>query len=77
MNLINIRLEEVCLRYGGKEVLENVNLPVEAGELCALVGPSGCGKSLVLRIIAGLVKPTSGNVYIDDQLVNNVPPSDR
>jgi ABC-type sugar transport system ATPase subunit len=70
-------LEEVCLEYRGKEVLENMNLSVEAGELCALVGPSGCGKSLVLRIIAGLVKPTSGNVYIDGQLANNVPPSDR
>lgn len=75
--MASIGLEEVCLEYSGKEVLKNVNFSVEDKELCALVGPSGCGKSLVLRIIAGLVKPTSGNVYIDGQLANNVPPGER
>jgi len=77
LKLASIGLEEVCLEYSGKEVLKNVNFSVEDKELCALVGPSGCGKSLVLRIIAGLVKPTSGNVYIDGQLANNVPPGER
>jgi multiple sugar transport system ATP-binding protein len=58
-------------------VLENVDLTVDDKELCTLVGPSGCGKSQILRVIAGLVKPSSGNVYIDGELANNVRPGDR
>jgi inositol-phosphate transport system ATP-binding protein len=75
--LASIRLEDICLEYMGKEVCSDVNLSVEDGELCALVGPSGCGKSVLLRIIAGLIKPTSGSVYIDGQLANDVPAADR
>jgi multiple sugar transport system ATP-binding protein len=75
--LASIRLENVTLRYGGKNVLDDINLSVTDKELCSLVGPSGCGKSLVLRIIAGLVKPTRGTVYFDDRPVNSVPAGDR
>lgn len=73
----SIRLENISLKYGGRYVLKDVNLTVEDKELCVLFGPSGCGKSLILRIIAGLVRPTEGNVYIDGQLANDVSPSDR
>src|SRR5262249_25563782 len=46
-------------------------------EFIVLVGPSGCGKSTTLRMIAGLEEATSGEIYIGDQLVNDVPPKDR
>jgi multiple sugar transport system ATP-binding protein len=75
--LTEIRLENIELRYGGKNVLDNINVSVGDGELCTLVGPSGCGKSLVLRIIAGLVKPSRGTVYFDGRPVTNVAPGDR
>lgn len=75
--MASIRLEDICLEYRGKEVCSDVSLSVGEGELCALVGPSGCGKSVLLRIITGLIKPTSGSVYIDDQLANKVPPGNR
>jgi multiple sugar transport system ATP-binding protein len=75
--LTEIRLENISLRYGGRNVLDNLSLSVANGELCTLIGPSGCGKSLVLRIIAGLVRPGTGAVYFDGRPVSNVPPGDR
>ena len=72
-----MRLDNISLRYGGRNVLQNVSLSVEKGELCTLVGPSGCGKSLILRIIAGLVRPGQGTVYFGGRPVNNVSPGDR
>ena len=56
----------------GSEVvaLHNVNLHIEPGEFVAIVGSSGCGKSTLLRTICGLLKPTSGSVKVNDQVVN-------
>jgi len=58
-------------------VINNVGLEVHDGEFLVLVGPSGCGKSTLLRMIAGLEQPTSGEIYIGDNLVNHLPPKDR
>jgi multiple sugar transport system ATP-binding protein len=52
-------------------------LDVADGQFMVIVGPSGCGKTTTLRLIAGLEKATSGNIYIADNLVNDVPPKDR
>jgi multiple sugar transport system ATP-binding protein len=75
--MASIRLENVTVRFEHHDVLKGIDLTVDDGELCALVGPSGCGKTLVLRVIAGLTQPAQGNVYMDGQLVNNVPPGGR
>jgi len=75
--MASIVLENITVRFDHQDVLKGVNLAVDDGELCVLVGPSGCGKTLVLRVIAGLTQPVSGNVYMDGQLVNDVPPGDR
>jgi len=61
----------------GWEILHDLNLEVEDGEFFVLVGPSGCGKSTTLRLISGLDTPTSGEIYLDDKLVNPLPPKDR
>ena len=61
----------------GFHAIHDVNLTIEDKEFIVLVGPSGCGKSTVLRMIAGLEEITSGELYIDDQFVNDVPPKDR
>ncbi|EKS2175684.1 ABC transporter ATP-binding protein, partial [Klebsiella pneumoniae] len=64
--------------FDGKNfVVKNFNLEVNNEDFVVLVGPSGCGKTTVLNIIAGLENQTSGNVYIEDKLVNNVDPKNR
>ncbi|WP_372574318.1 ABC transporter ATP-binding protein [Ruegeria jejuensis] len=63
--------------YGSVDVLKDINLEAESGEFVALVGPSGCGKSTLLSIIAGLESVTSGEVMIEDKVVNNEAPKDR
>lgn len=57
--------------------IDNITFEIPDGEFWVLVGPSGCGKSTLLRIIAGLETATSGNLYINDRLVNQVPARDR
>jgi len=57
-----------------KEALKDLSFQIEDGEFVSLVGPSGCGKSTVLSIIAGLLKPTSGEVLLSGQRINGTTP---
>ena len=76
--MANLTLTDVEKTYGGTvQVLRDINLDIEQGELIVFVGPSGCGKSTLLRMIAGLEKITGGELEIDGQVVNDVPPSER
>jgi len=59
------------------EAVKDFNLEIADKEFVVLVGPSGCGKSTTLRMVAGLEEITSGELYIGDTLVNDVPPKDR
>ncbi len=63
----------------GKEftAVSNVNLEIHEGEMVTFLGPSGCGKTTTLRILSGFETPTTGEVYIDDELVNDVPANKR
>lgn len=67
-----IRIENVSKKYTNligeeNEAVENVSLTIGAGEFVSFMGPSGCGKTTLLRIIAGLLKPDSGQLYLDDE----------
>jgi len=62
---------------GGVRAVENANITVEDKEFVVLVGPSGCGKSTTLRMVAGLEEITEGELYIDGELMNDIPPKDR
>jgi ABC-type sugar transport system ATPase subunit len=72
-----IALENVTKRFGDRAVLRNVSLEVADGEFAILFGPSGVGKTLLLSILAGLERPTSGRVLIDGRDVTRVPPEKR
>ena len=70
-------LKNLTKKFGDKTVLSDFNLSVNSGEFVVLVGPSGSGKSTILRLISGLEKATSGEVWIENRLVNQVAPKDR
>ena len=74
---LSLKIENLSRKYGNVIALDNFSLEVNSGEFMVLLGPSGCGKTTVVRCIAGLVKPTTGQIYIGDQLVNELPPKDR
>ena len=76
--MAEITLTNVQKIYGGTvHVLKDINLDIKKGELIVFVGPSGCGKSTLLRMIAGLETITSGDLAIDGQVVNDIPPAQR
>ena len=72
-----IRLEGLRKRYGSLMAVKDVDLEVEEGDFVVIVGPSGCGKSTTLRMIAGLEPITAGELYFDDELMNDVEPKNR
>ena len=57
-----MKLDHICKAYGEKQVLRDVSLTVEAGGILVLMGPSGCGKTTLLHLIAGLIRPDSGDM---------------
>jgi multiple sugar transport system ATP-binding protein len=76
--MANIRIKNLCKTYkGGSDAVNNVNLEIADKEFLVLVGPSGCGKSTTLRMVAGLEEITSGEIWINDRLVNDIPAKDR
>ncbi len=75
--MTGVMLKDIRKSYGAVDVLHGIDLEINQGEFIVFVGPSGCGKSTLLRMIAGLEKITGGEMYIDGQLVNEVPPSKR
>ncbi|KKB12280.1 ABC transporter [Devosia geojensis] len=75
--MASVELKDLKKSFGVVDVIHDINLSIEDGEFVALVGPSGCGKSTILRIIAGLEHPTSGEIRIDNMLVNALNPRER
>ncbi len=73
----DIRLVELSKRFGNTYAVQNINLTIPQGTYCCLLGPSGCGKTTILRMIAGHETPTSGEIYIGDQMVVGLPPVER
>ena len=72
-----IELKNINKTYGDFKASDNVSFSVEKGKLVALLGPSGSGKTTILRMIAGLEKPDSGDILIDGKRVNDIPASKR
>ncbi len=75
--MATVTLKNLRKSYGTTEVIHGVDIDIVDGEFIVIVGPSGCGKSTLLRMVAGLETVTSGEVMIDDRVVNEVEPMDR
>jgi ABC-type Fe3+/spermidine/putrescine transport system ATPase subunit len=68
-----VDLRNITLAYGSFVAVEDVSLSIEKGSFLTLLGPSGCGKTTILRSIAGLVSPTSGDIEVAGRRVNDIP----
>ena len=75
--MTTLRVKDLTKKYGNVTALEKFSLEISSGEFMVLLGPSGCGKTTVIRCIAGLTNPTAGEIYIGNELVNDLPPKDR
>jgi multiple sugar transport system ATP-binding protein len=75
--MATIRFEQVTKTYGTVAAIKAADFEIHDQEFMVLVGPSGCGKSTLLRMIAGLEEISSGKLYIDEKVVNDLPPKDR
>jgi ABC-type Fe3+/spermidine/putrescine transport system ATPase subunit len=73
----DVRIVNVTKKYGKIYALDNVSLTIHDQEYFSLLGPSGCGKTTLLRLVAGLIEPDSGEIYIGDRRVDKDPPEDR
>lgn len=69
----SVRLADLTKHYGKSVAVDRLSLTIEPGELVALLGPSGCGKTTSLRMIAGLVQPTGGEIFVDGHSITRVP----
>lgn len=69
---MSIRTEGLCIKYGDKDVLKEIDFEVKEGELVSIIGPNGSGKSTLLRAISRCLKPSSGTVYLDDENIYSI-----
>jgi len=72
-----IKLENISFSYGDSPVIENFSLEIEEGSFTTLLGSSGCGKTTLLRLLAGFLEPSSGKIYLNDELQNGILPDKR
>jgi ABC-type Fe3+/spermidine/putrescine transport system ATPase subunit len=69
--------ENLCQRFNNQEVLHHISFSVRNGEFLSILGPSGCGKTTILRILIGLLEPSSGQVRKDGKDITRLKPSER
>lgn len=72
-----LSLKNISKKYKDKEILKNITFDIKEGELVCILGPSGCGKTTLLNIIGGFVSDYSGDVFLSDENINNLPPEKR
>lgn len=77
MENVIIDLKHVSHSYGGKQVLDDINLQIRKGEFVTLLGPSGCGKTTTLRLIAGFLTPDEGSICLEGKDLSEIPPYKR
>ena len=69
----HIRFEDISKSYGDVKVIENLSLNIRRGEFISLLGPSGSGKTTMLMLLAGFESQSSGNIWLDQRAINDIP----
>ncbi|HZJ09812.1 MAG TPA: ATP-binding cassette domain-containing protein, partial [Trueperaceae bacterium] len=77
MKGVNIRLKNLVKHFGAVKALKTLDLELSGGEMVAFLGPSGCGKTTTLLLIAGIYRPTAGEIYFDDIRIDPLHPRER
>jgi len=75
--IASLSVQRLAKSFGANEILKDIRFDVGDGEFCILLGPSGCGKSTILRLIAGLEEPTGGEIRLNGERIDHLPPRDR
>ena len=75
--MAGLTIKNVSKTFGKQMVLDDISIELATGELLVLLGPSGCGKTTLLRLIAGLEQPDSGEVHLEDKRIDHLLPKDR
>ena len=75
--MAGIRFDGVSKRFGGVTAVDGLSMEIEAGEFVSILGPSGCGKTTLLRMLAGLERPSAGAISIGGTVVNELAPAER
>ncbi len=73
----SVELVGVTKRFGDVVAVDDLSLTIQEGEFFSLLGSSGCGKTTTLRLIGGLERPDAGDILIDGEVVNDLPPYER
>ncbi len=71
-----IKVQNLHKYFGGLHAVDNASLEIKAGSITGLIGPNGAGKTTLFNIIAGVYKPSSGQVFLDDEDITGIPPHD-
>ena len=77
MTFNGLKISEVSAELGGKRVLQSISFSLDSGNVLAVLGPSGCGKCTLLKVIAGIVNPTDGQIFLNSADVLNSPAHKR
>ena len=75
--MAQVEIKKISKHFGNVKAVDQIDLATAEGEFLVLLGPSGCGKTTLLRMIAGIEEPTSGDIIIGGQVVTNAPPRAR
>ena len=68
-----LKLENISLSFGNRQILENINIEINKGEIFGMLGPNGVGKSTIFNLITGLISPEKGSIFIGGEKVNEYP----
>ena len=75
--MTGVRFDNISKFFGNVRAVDELQLSIESGEFVSILGPSGCGKTTLLRMLAGLERPSEGRISIGDRVVNEISPADR